>query len=94
MADSDSKAPSLSALVNNVDILVALGVISILLVMIIPLPARVLDLLLAFNITLSLVTLLVALYTPHPLEFSIFPSLLVSVVTQYLFDSPHPPLWQ
>ena len=68
---------SLGTLGHHVDILVAVGVISILLVMIIPLPPRLLDLLLAFNITLSLVTLLVAIYTQHPLEFSIFPSLLL-----------------
>ena len=77
MAISESKMLSLGTLGHHVDILVAVGVISILLVMIIPLPPRLLDLLLAFNITLSLVTLLVAIYTQHPLEFSIFPSLLL-----------------
>ncbi|RMF83343.1 MAG: EscV/YscV/HrcV family type III secretion system export apparatus protein, partial [Nitrospinota bacterium] len=50
--------------------------------MMLPLPPRALDLLLAVNITLSLVTLLVAIYTPNPLEFSIFPSLLL-VLTLY-----------
>jgi flagellar biosynthesis protein FlhA len=77
VAISESKTLSLGTLGHHVDILVAVGVISILLVMIIPLPPRLLDLLLAFNITLSLVTLLVAIYTQHPLEFSIFPSLLL-----------------
>jgi flagellar biosynthesis protein FlhA len=56
---------------------VAFGIISILLVMIIPLPPPLLDLLLALNVTLALVTLLVAIYTLEPLEFSIFPSLLL-----------------
>jgi flagellar biosynthesis protein FlhA len=77
VAISESKTLSLGTLGHHVDILVAVGVISILLVMIIPLPPRLLDLLLAFNITLSLVTLLVAIYTQQPLEFSIFPSLLL-----------------
>jgi flagellar biosynthesis protein FlhA len=56
---------------------IAVGIIGILLVMILPLPAPVLDLLLATNLALSLVTLLVALYTLEPLEFAIFPSLLL-----------------
>ena len=68
---------SLSMLKANTDICIAVGIIGILLVMILPLPAPVLDLLLAMNLALSLVTLLVALYTLEPLEFAIFPSLLL-----------------
>ena len=68
---------SLSMLKANTDVFVAVGIIGILLVMILPLPASVLDLLLAMNLALSLVTLLVALYTLEPLEFAIFPSLLL-----------------
>jgi flagellar biosynthesis protein FlhA len=72
-----SKTLSLDMLGNHTDMMVAAGIISILLVMILPLPPRLLDLLLALNITLSLVTLLVSIYTLRPLEFSIFPSLLL-----------------
>jgi flagellar biosynthesis protein FlhA len=61
----------------NTDVCIAVGIIGILLVMILPLPAPVLDMLLAMNLALSLVTLLVALYTLEPLEFAIFPSLLL-----------------
>src|SRR5262245_29486714 len=68
---------SLSLLKANTDVCIAVGIIGILLVMILPLPAPVLDLLLAMNLALSLVTLLVALYTLEPLEFAIFPSLLL-----------------
>jgi len=68
---------SLSMLKANTDVFIAVGIIGILLVMILPLPASVLDLLLAMNLALSLVTLLVALYTLEPLEFAIFPSLLL-----------------
>jgi flagellar biosynthesis protein FlhA len=68
---------SLSMLKANTDVFIAVGIIGILLVMILPLPASVLDLLLAMNLALSLVTLLVALYTREPLEFAIFPSLLL-----------------
>jgi flagellar biosynthesis protein FlhA len=62
---------------HHTDILVATGIIGVLLVMIIPLPPWALDLLLAFNIALSLVALLVTIYTLQPLEFAIFPSLLL-----------------
>ncbi|OGP71532.1 MAG: flagellar biosynthesis protein FlhA [Deltaproteobacteria bacterium RBG_13_58_19] len=56
---------------------VALGVIITLFVMIFPVPALVLDLLLSFNITFSLMVLLLSLYTIKPIEFFIFPSLLL-----------------
>ena len=75
MASSESKILSLHTVSNHMDVVIGSGIISILLVMIIPMPSRVLDMLLALNITLSLVTLLVAIYTQQPLEFSIFPSL-------------------
>ena len=62
---------------GNVDIGVSLGVVGILMVMIIPLPTSVLDLLLALNITLSILILLLTLYATRPLDFSVFPSLLL-----------------
>ncbi|MES9957539.1 MAG: flagellar biosynthesis protein FlhA [Sedimenticola sp.] len=44
---------------------------------VIPLPPMALDVFFTFNITLSLVVLLVVVYTFRPLEFSVFPSLLL-----------------
>jgi flagellar biosynthesis protein FlhA len=61
----------------NVDIGVSIGVVGILMVMIIPLPTAILDILLAFNITLSILILLLTLYAARPLDFSVFPSLLL-----------------
>ena len=49
----------------------------ILAMMILPLPAFALDLLFTFNIALSLVVLLVAVYTKKPLEFAAFPTVLL-----------------
>ncbi len=49
----------------------------ILMVMILPLPTLMLDLLLSLGITMSLVILLMAMYNTDPLEFSAFPSLLL-----------------
>ena len=77
MAASMSKAFSLETLSNNTDVMVAAGIISILLIMIIPLPPIMLDMMLALNISLALVMLLVAVYMLQALEFAIFPSLLL-----------------
>ncbi len=62
---------------HNSDIFLAVGVITILVLMIIPLPPALLDVLLALNISAALVLLLVSLYLTNPLEISVFPSLLL-----------------
>jgi flagellar biosynthesis protein FlhA len=58
-------------------LVVAAGVVGILMVMIIPLPTIMLDLLLSLNITIGLVILLMSMYNVNPLDFSSFPSLLL-----------------
>ena len=62
---------------KNTDLLIAISLIGILAVMIIPLPAFMLDLALTISLTLSLLILLVSIYTDRSLDFSIFPSLLL-----------------
>ncbi len=62
---------------KNADLMMAIGLMIILCVMIIPLPPIMLDLALTGSLTLSLLVLLVALYVNSPLEFSVFPSLLL-----------------
>lgn len=59
-----------------------IGVIAVMAVMLIPLPPILLDFLLALNITLAMTVLLIAMYTLEPLDFSVFPSLLL-VMTLY-----------
>jgi len=59
------------------EIALALSVVAILALIIVPLPPVLLDLFLAASIGLSLVVLLVALYTVNPLDFSSFPSILL-----------------
>ena len=59
------------------EMLTIVGVVTVLVVMIIPLPPWLLDFLLALNITLSITILLIAMYTVRSLDFSIFPSLLL-----------------
>ena len=53
--------------------------ISLLLVILIPLPTQVLDILLCFNITLSVIVLVTTIYVSSPLEFAVFPSLLLAL---------------
>jgi flagellar biosynthesis protein FlhA len=53
------------------------GVVMIVLMLVIPLPAFILDLLLVVNISASLLILLVSMYAKRPLDFAIFPALLL-----------------
>jgi flagellar biosynthesis protein FlhA len=55
----------------------AVGMFLVLGVMMVPVPTGLLDLALTFNIAFALTVLLVTLYTREPLDFSVFPSLLL-----------------
>ena len=59
------------------DILLAGGVVTILFVMLVPLPTFFLDIMLSLSISISLVILITSMFMISPLEFSIFPSLLL-----------------
>lgn len=61
------------------EILVGVGLILVLMVMVIPIPPFLLDLLLSFSLTFALIILLVSVFMLAPLEFSVFPSLLLMV---------------
>lgn len=78
MTNETTSVPTTS-LVKHPDILMSVGVVAILMVMLIPLPRFFLDLLLSFNITLSIIILLVGMQVRRPLEFSVFPSILLMV---------------
>ncbi|MDQ3263115.1 MAG: type III secretion system export apparatus subunit SctV [Myxococcota bacterium] len=59
------------------DIVLACVVVSIVGMMIVPLPTILLDMLLTLNISISVVLLLISLYIPHALQISVFPTLLL-----------------
>src|ERR1700704_172324 len=59
------------------DLMLAFGILTILVVLIMPLPSLVLDLFLAISITLSILILMTALFIQAPLEFSSFPTILL-----------------
>ena len=61
------------------ELMVAAGIVTILGVMVMPIPTVFLDLLLSFSITFALIVLMVAVFMLSPLEFSVFPSLLLII---------------
>jgi len=64
-------------LLKNSDIILAVGIIFILGLMVIPLPAFLLDFFLALSISTAVLILIVSLYIQSPLEISVFPGLLL-----------------
>lgn len=80
MAESIAvKRSAFSSITSGSSAMLAMGVIGILLVMLVPLPTFVLDILLSFSITISIIILLMSMYVMKPLDFSVFPSVLLTV---------------
>ncbi len=59
------------------DLFLVLGVCGVVLLMILPIPPIILDLLLVVSISVALLIILVAFYTEKPLDFSAFPTMLL-----------------
>ncbi len=59
------------------DVIIAVTLVMIVIMMIIPLPTALLDVLIAFNITIALVVVMSAIYNEEALDLSVFPSLLL-----------------
>jgi type III secretion protein V len=66
-----------SALARYSDLVMVAGVIAIVAMMVLPLPIWLIDLLVAFNIASGILLLLLGIYIQSPLEFSVFPSVLL-----------------
>lgn len=64
-------------MIQNNDIALAIGMVLVVAMMVIPLPPQLLDILLIFNISLSVIILLVCLYVKEPLDYSSFPTTLL-----------------
>src|SRR5205809_8145966 len=56
---------------------VPVGFVSLLIVLLVPLPPFLMDVLICGNISLSVIILLTTIYMDQPLDFSVFPSLLL-----------------
>ena len=76
----EQQASLLKSLVQRPqECLVGLGVVAVLAVMVMPIPPFLLDLFLSFSITFALIILLVSVFMRGPLDFSVFPSLLLII---------------
>ncbi len=61
------------------DMVMAFGVVMLVCMMIIPIPAVLVDVLVIMNLAMSLGVMLLALYIARPMDFSVFPSLLLVI---------------
>ncbi len=79
MAASQAVAPSQGTtfIQRYSDVLIALAIVTIVIMMIIPLPTFLLDLLICLNITIALLVVMSAIYNVEALDLSVFPSLLL-----------------
>jgi flagellar biosynthesis protein FlhA len=64
---------------GKLHLVIPVGVMGILLVMVMPMPTMIMDLLISLNITCSIIILLVSMYIKQPVSFSVFPSLLLII---------------
>ncbi len=79
---AQKRRPNQSAIAKYSDLFLVTGVVAIIGMMIIPLPALALDTLVAINISFGVILLLVSIYISSVVEFSVFPSLLL-ITTLY-----------
>src|ERR1700753_3670784 len=79
MASAVATNPILGKLHANRGMIFPIAFISLLVVLLIPLRTQCLDVLLVLNITLSVIVLVTTIYVTSPLEFAVFPSLLLAV---------------
>ncbi|MCH8074534.1 MAG: flagellar biosynthesis protein FlhA [SAR324 cluster bacterium] len=77
MATQTSNSAVMMRASRNTDFVLAIGVVSIIMVLVLPLVPVLLDILLSLSIAVSILILFVALFTVHPLEFSAFPTVLL-----------------
>jgi flagellar biosynthesis protein FlhA len=67
----------LARALKQTDLLIGLGIVGVVVMMVVPMPAILLSLLITINIAMALCIMLVTIYAKDALEFSVFPSLLL-----------------
>src|SRR3989304_6271528 len=72
------RADSLGPARRIIELILPVGIVASVLVILVPLPAGLMNLLLSVNITVAVLILLTTVYVRTPLEFSVFPSLLLA----------------
>src|SRR4028119_1180120 len=79
MATAVASNPVFAKLHQNRGLVFPVAFICLLMVILVPLPTFVLDALLVLNLTISVIILVTTIYVKSPLEFAVFPSLLLAV---------------
>src|SRR5882757_4822157 len=79
MSAAASNSSPVAALMKRADLIFTGGLFVTVLLLIMPIPAAMLDVFLALNIGLSLLVLLAIVYVKDPPEFSAFPTLLLAL---------------
>ncbi|HEV3439237.1 MAG TPA: flagellar biosynthesis protein FlhA [Gemmata sp.] len=74
---ANEPTPVSGTVLQRSELLLSVALLGLLVVFLVPLPAILLDLLLAFNLSATILLLLITLTVHQPLEFSTFPSLLL-----------------
>jgi flagellar biosynthesis protein FlhA len=77
MAVSPTQVPRRRLIRGNQDIALATSVIGIMVILVLPIPTWLLDILLTISISTAVVVLLTTIYLQRPVEFAVFPSLLL-----------------
>ena len=80
MAEAIANSPPLTSvarLTRNSDMVFAVAMVGIMALLVLPMPAGIISVFLAGNLSLAVLILLVSIYAREPLEFSTFPSLLL-----------------
>jgi flagellar biosynthesis protein FlhA len=70
---------SLQSIFRSKDIAMIFGVITLVALMVVPIPAALVDLMLALSITISIGIILLVIFIREPMEFSVFPTVLLLV---------------
>ena len=73
---------------RGLDLIFPIAVIASVLVILVPLPPALMDVCLAANISIAVIVLLTTIYVRSPLEFSIFPSLLLATTLGQQLTTP------
>jgi flagellar biosynthesis protein FlhA len=69
----EQRSPWMNFIAERTDVLVAAMIVGIVMMMIIPMPTWLLDILLTFNITFALIIIMVSVFNLDPLDFSFLP---------------------
>jgi flagellar biosynthesis protein FlhA len=78
VASASAVAPSEGFLSRGQDLVLPVAIIASVLVIMVPLPAALMDVLLSANIAVAVIILLTTIYVQTPLEFSVFPTMLLA----------------